>query len=398
MQPQCSSSYTYSTQRRQQCHCRPFRRVKRLKCYATIPVPPEPLGKDLGWRTDFEKHYVKGKMIGNGSFGTVFLGIDLHTAKEVAVKVMPKTRGKLSKERTLQKLLKETTILERLQHCANVVRLEGTFETEDEVYLVTEFCEGGDLQRLSDDVGALPERSVALIAYEVLQVIKACHDNSIVHGDVKPANFVLKRRNRNPLFSADPALLASTWLTAIDFGCSQLTEGVARFNKRTGTPVYMAPETFERNYSWESDMWSLGMMLYQLFARRFPFWDTYAACKSSKLDEVQQLVMSGDIPLGYGPWLGMSREGRDFVAQCLTRDYSRRLTVENALTHDWFRVAFGEAHGLGGAAAATATAASAAAIGAAAAATAIVSAAQRNNIVSAAAAAPRTNRETQAAY
>lgn len=99
---------------------------------------------------DFRAHYVKGKLIGTGSFGTVYLGIDLHSGREVAIKTLPKVRGKLTKEKTLQKLIKEVHINERLQDCPNVVRLEACFEEENEVLLVTELCKGGDLQKLSD--------------------------------------------------------------------------------------------------------------------------------------------------------------------------------------------------------------------------------------------------------
>ena len=63
---------------------------------------------------------------------------------------MPKQRGKLTKERTLQKLVKEVDIMTRMQDCANVVRLLGLYETGGEVMLVTELCVGGDLQKLSD--------------------------------------------------------------------------------------------------------------------------------------------------------------------------------------------------------------------------------------------------------
>jgi serine/threonine protein kinase len=69
---------------------------------------------------------------------------------QVAIKVMPKQRGKLSKARTLEKLIKEVGILQRVQDCPNVVRLLGTYEGKDEVMVVTELCEGGDLQKLSD--------------------------------------------------------------------------------------------------------------------------------------------------------------------------------------------------------------------------------------------------------
>lgn len=217
---------------------------------------------------------------------------------------------------------------------------------------------------------------MALIAYEVLQVVEKCHELGILHGDVKPANFVLANRTKNPLFSKDINLLfGKPWLLAIDFGCSQYL-GHTRFNKRTGTPgalacwagrtlvnmavgastgcmlsvlfgvhadhacltrlvichviprferchliilccclcpclsclsmpppvsrpvlqpprprvlqppwpcflqaVYMAPEIFDRDYHWEADMWSLGIMLYQLYARRFPYWKTYEECR-----------------------------------------------------------------------------------------------------------------------
>jgi serine/threonine protein kinase len=185
------------------------------------------------------------------------------------------------------------------------------------------------------DLGALPERAVALIGYEVLKVVATCHRHNVLHGDVKPANFVLKHRRDNPLYSPDLNLLFSPWLIAIDFGCSQYLTS-KRFNKRTGTPVYMAPEIFERDYHWEADMWSVGIMLYQLYARRFPFWDTYEACRSAKLDEVQVLVQEGPLPLDYGPWLHMSEAGLNFMRGCLERDYASRMTVDEALDHPWF--------------------------------------------------------------
>lgn len=70
----------------------------------------------------------------------------------------------------------------------------------------------------------------------VVQVVEKCHELGILHGDLKPANFVLADRTRNPLFSNDINLLfGEPWLLAIDFGCSQYL-GSQRFTKRTGTP------------------------------------------------------------------------------------------------------------------------------------------------------------------
>ncbi|KAI8467254.1 MAG: hypothetical protein J3K34DRAFT_523859 [Monoraphidium minutum] len=317
-------------------------RAEQERWEASVRRRAEALARAEAWAAwkearsgDFAQHYVKGKVIGSGSFGVVHLGIDLHTGQEVAVKVMPKQRGKLSKERTLQKLVKEVGILHQLQDCPNAVRLMGCFESDEEVQLVTELCTGGDLQKLSDDWGQMPERAVALIAYEVLKVVAACHAINVLHGDIKPANFVLRHRQKNPLVSGDLQYLFTPWLAAIDLGCSQYL-GPERFSKRTGTPVYMAPEIFERDYYVEADMWSVGIMLYQLYARRFPYWSTYEQCRSARLEEVAALAQDAPLPLDYGPWLAMSREGLSFLRGCLTRDYSQRLTVEEALDHPWF--------------------------------------------------------------
>lgn len=95
---------------------------------------------------------------------------------------------------------------------------------------------------------------------------------SIVHGDVKPANFMLKQRFRDPLRALERGAPQGSWLKAVDFGCSQSFRNKASLSRRTGTPVYMAPEVFKRDYLQASDMWSLGMMMYQLLTGRFPFW------------------------------------------------------------------------------------------------------------------------------
>ena len=69
----------------------------------------------------------------------------------------------------------------------------------------------------------------------MLKVVAACHAHGVLHGDVKPANFVLKHRAANPLCSADLDLLFTPWLRAVDLGCTQVLTP-DRFSKRTGTP------------------------------------------------------------------------------------------------------------------------------------------------------------------
>jgi len=320
----------------------------------------------------------------SSSYGVVYLGIDKATGVEVAVKAMLKQRPRSTRERTLKKLVREAALTARVQACEGVVKLLGAYEDADRAYLVMERLRGGDLEAALERGGPLPERAAASVARDVLRVIAACHASGCMHGDVKPANFVL----REPLVttaalrrraSAGPAAAAAAlapahpfsslalpgaplppprWLVAIDFGCSQPV-GRASLTRRTGTPVYMAPEVFRRDYGPEADLWSAGVMLYQLLTGRFPWWPRVADCRACTVDEVMRAVLGGEVPYDYGPWVGalppagvagsilaappppLSPECHALVRGLLTRDPARRLTAEAALASPWFAAQLG---------------------------------------------------------
>lgn len=308
---------------------------------------------ELGWKNGVFQDYVRtGRLLGAGSFGQVHLGAHAESKKPVAVKVLPKHRPKLSRGKVVEKLAREVHILQRLQPCPRVVALEGCYEDHDSVAVVTEACMGGDLQKYSDTHGPLTERSLALVALEVLSMISSCHQLGVLHGDVKPANFCIKDEHRHPYCTSDAALLRSPWLLAIDFGCSQLHHGFPRLSKRSGTPVYMAPEIFNRSYSFEADVWSTGVLLYQMFTRRFPFWEGDAYSRALSLDEVARAISGADIKYDFGPWLTMSPEGLQFVQACLTREAKARISVDEALQHPWLRRVLAAPQSAGGEAAA----------------------------------------------
>lgn len=294
---------------------------------------------EVQWEDGFEERYevaMPRECLGKGSFGEVFLAMDKRTGRKVAVKDLPMTRGKMGKEKTRRKVDREVAVMRALAGCAGVIETLGCFRThEGRYWIVMECCEGRDLKQHLKDIGPFSELQVVFVAHEILKVIHACHNRNIVHGDVKTANFVLKCQKCNPLKRAHLPHLKSGWLKAIDFGCSQFTDEYTRLRPRVGTPVFMAPEVYERNYSFESDLWSLGILLYQLAAFRFPFWDLDESISVRSIDDVMETIAARNPDFSYGPWLKMSSEGLDFIQSLLDKNYKSRLSVEQAINHPW---------------------------------------------------------------
>lgn len=322
-------------------HVRPTSSYKAIDSLKTAVVPVA--GAAAAESNKFFEMYVLGKHIGSGAYGQVQLVIERATGQCAAVKLLPKIRGKLSKEKTMKKIRKEVELMASIQDCGNVIGLHGVYEDDAQVYVVMELCSGGDLERILEERGSFSELQTALVLYECLKVIATCHAKSVVHGDVKPANFMLKQRFRDPLNALERGAAEGDWLKAVDFGCSQSYRNKSSLSRRTGTPVYMAPEVFKRDYLEASDMWSLGMMMYQLLTGRFPFWDTLEQCRSHGIDEVMRATIMDPIPINYGPWLSMSEEGLSFIKSLLLRNPDERLSAGKALEHPWFTRQFGDA-------------------------------------------------------
>lgn len=309
-------------------------------------VPSRNFDSDLGFPTDFGERYTLTEEIGSGSFGTVYAATDKESGESVAVKVLPKdgaagrrTRGsgRAGRGIVLGKVKKELDVLQRLQASGNAIELLGTYEDRSCVYIVMEECRGGDLETLLEDHGPLEEADVARIMYEALQTVAACHKHNLYHGDVKPANFMLRDE---PHIGAKGLGLEKkppgSWLRAIDFGCAQQVEDGVALTRKTGTPMFMAPEVFIGNYGMEADMWAAGMMMYQLLADRFPWWSTMEELNTTTLEAVMEAVIQKDIPMDYGPWKSLSKEGHQLINAMLQRTAENRISAEEALRHPWF--------------------------------------------------------------
>ncbi|GAB9464895.1 Ulk/fused protein kinase [Globisporangium polare] len=242
--------------------------------------------------------------IGEGSFGKVYRGRRKYSGHIVALKFVTK-RGKNAKD--LENLREEIRILRRLNHC-NIIAMLDSFETEGEFCMVTEYAQGELFQILEDD-RQLPEDEIRRIAIQLTQALHVLHSNRIIHRDMKPQNILIGSKQQIKL---------------CDFGFARaISHDTSLLTSIKGTPLYMAPELVRQQpYNYTVDLWSLGVILYELAVGRPPFYT----------DRIVSLIeMIVREPVKYPPT--MSTEFQGFLAGLLNKDPSRRMTWPEILTH-----------------------------------------------------------------
>ncbi|XP_064434247.1 serine/threonine-protein kinase ULK1 isoform X6 [Mirounga angustirostris] len=201
-------------------------------------------------------------LIGHGAFAVVFKG--RHREKhdlEVAVKCINKKN--LAKSQTL--LGKEIKILKELKH-ENIVALYDFQEMANSVYLVMEYCNGGDLADYLHTMRTLSEDTIRLFLQQIAGAMHLLHSKGIIHRDLKPQNILLSNpggRRANP---------NSIRVKIADFGFARYLQSNMMAATLCGSPMYMAPEVImSQHYDGKADLWSIGTIVYQCLTGKAPF-------------------------------------------------------------------------------------------------------------------------------
>ncbi|XP_041096998.1 serine/threonine-protein kinase ULK2 isoform X3 [Polyodon spathula] len=209
---------------------------------------------------DFE--YSRKDLVGHGAFAVVFKG--RHKKKtdwEVAVKCINKKN--LSKSQIL--LGKEIKILKELQH-ENIVALYDVQETPNSVFLVMEYCNGGDLADYLQAKGTLQEDTLRVFLQQIAAAMRILSSKGIIHRDLKPQNILLSYVGRKK------ASLNGIRIKIADFGFARYLQSNMMAATLCGSPMYMAPEVImSQNYDARADLWSIGTVIYQCLVGKPPF-------------------------------------------------------------------------------------------------------------------------------
>jgi serine/threonine protein kinase len=200
-------------------------------------------------------HYTYVKTIGNGSSSVVVLAVNSVTKKQCACKVV--SRKALEDERAMQQFVHAIDIM-RTQHSPHVVELYDVIYTEQNVFVIMEYCSGGELISLVNDFGALTLITRYRIFSQILRALAFLHANGIAHRDLKPDNVMLDGDQNAKL---------------ADFGFSRRVDGDLLMSTPCGSAVYMAPEILMGNEydGFKADIWSLGVILYILETGCYPW-------------------------------------------------------------------------------------------------------------------------------
>src|SRR6266404_8329468 len=193
-------------------------------------------------------------LLGAGGMGEVYRATDLRLGQAVALKFLPEETARDPK--TLARFNNEVKIARQVAH-PNVCRVYDIGEVEGLAYLSMEYVDGEDLNSLLRRIGRLPSDKALEIARKLCAGLAAAHDKGVLHRDLKPANVMLDGRGQ---------------VLLTDFGLAGLAGQVEGAEVRNGTPAYMAPEQLSgKEVTVKSDIYSLGLVLYEIFTGKRPF-------------------------------------------------------------------------------------------------------------------------------
>uniref|UniRef100_A0A8C5PUW1 Serine/threonine-protein kinase ULK3 n=1 Tax=Leptobrachium leishanense TaxID=445787 RepID=A0A8C5PUW1_9ANUR len=248
--------------------------------------------------------------LGSGTYAAVYKAYRRHNVREVvAVKCVSKrTLNKAS----VENLLTEIEILKAVHH-PHILELKDFQWNQDYIFLITEYCPGGDLSRFIRSRRILPEKITQIFLQQLASALKCLYEKNISHLDLKPQNILLSGLDRPHLKLAD-------------FGFAQHMMSQDEPQALRGSPLYMAPEMVcSRHYDARVDLWSVGVILYEALFGKAPF-------ASKSFSELEEKIRSDrTIELPTRP--RVSLDCRDLLQGLLKRDPNERISFPDFFAH-----------------------------------------------------------------
>ena len=241
--------------------------------------------------------FTKIELIGKGSFGRVWLVHHRYSDKFLALKVLNK--AEVAKSGLVNQVIQERDILSKIES-PFIVPFVGSFQDDSSLYILMEFLVGGELYTLLRMNNKLTSNMVRFYAAEILVALTFLHDRNIIYRDLKPENILLD---------------ALGHVRLIDFGLSRQFPKSGSCGTFCGSPFYMAPEMISsKAYGLSVDIWSFGIVIYELLTGTLPFTGRSA-------NEIYRKIVFGKVAYPDG----FDLDAKDLLLKILTRDPKKRL-------------------------------------------------------------------------
>ena len=310
--------------------------------------------------------YEKLQFLGQGAFGSVYKVVRKNSGtREIirALKEISKKSMNVSEE-SKEEIKNEIEVLKNIDH-PNIMKIFEFFEDENNIYLVNEFCGGGDVAGMNDKYGLFPEFFLKYVMFQVFLAISFLHSNKVVHGDIKRENIAFvyqgKKKEKNEFeeffqtlfkdkdlqeeLNESPGIenlsenaqklieeICNYEMKILDFGSAKMKKNgklKEKLSGVTGTVYYCSPEVVKDKYDFECDEWSCGVMMYILLTGYPPF-------VGESEDEIFNNILKQDLNLNVPQLKNISESCKDLINQLLEKDANKRINAEDALKHDFF--------------------------------------------------------------
>ncbi|XP_058011571.1 myosin light chain kinase 3 isoform X1 [Ahaetulla prasina] len=251
------------------------------------------------------------EVLGGGRFGQVHKCTEKSTGLCLAAKII---KVKLAKER--EEVKNEINIMNQLSH-VNLIQLYDAFESKNNLTLIMEYVDGGELfDRIIDENYNLTELDAILFTKQICEGIYYLHQQYILHLDLKPENILCVSHSGNQI-------------KIIDFGLARRYKPREKLKVNFGTPEFLAPEVVNYDFvSFPTDMWSVGIIAYMLVSGLSPFLGETDA-------ETMNYIINCNWDFDAEAFEQVSEEAKDFVSRLLIKEKSGRISAANCLKHEW---------------------------------------------------------------
>lgn len=213
----------------------------------------------------------------------------------------------------------EINILKELDH-PNIVRFYETYIDYKYIHIVMQHCTGGELFDRIVKLEKFSEKDAAELMKKIFSAVQHLHQHNICHRDLKPENFLFKSNKED------------AEIKIIDFGLSKkFSKLETDMTTIVGTPFYVAPEVLSGKYDTQCDLWSCGVILYVLLCGYPPF-------DGDSNKDIFRAILKSKLEFDEDEWGNISAEAKDLISQLLDKDPKKRIKVDKALQHPWFKI------------------------------------------------------------